>query len=79
MPKRRISYVDPSTINDLVAVTMGQQRWLRTLNIEHHQVMAGTDAWMAPGFETFDALKRSKQAEDYCAKVNSRPARQAAE
>jgi hypothetical protein len=34
---------------------------------------------MAPGFETFDALKRSKQAEDYWAKVNSKPARQAAE
>ncbi|HJS62766.1 MAG TPA: carboxymuconolactone decarboxylase family protein [Pseudolabrys sp.] len=61
-----------------VAITMGQQRWLRTLNIEHHQIMAGTDASMAPGFETFDTLKRSKQAEDYWAKVNSKPARQAA-
>ena len=26
-----------------VAMTMGQQRWLRTLNIEHHQILAGTD------------------------------------
>ena len=66
-------------IGYFVAITMGQQRWLRTLNIEHHQIMAGTDASMAPGFETFDALKRSKTAEDYWAKVNSKPARQAAE
>jgi alkylhydroperoxidase family enzyme len=66
-------------IGYFVAITMGQQRWLRTLNIEHHQIMAGTDASMAPGFETFDALKRSKQAEDYWAKVNSKPAGQAAE
>jgi hypothetical protein len=41
--------------------------------------MAGTDASMAPGFESFDALKRSKQAEDYWAKVNSKPSGQAAE
>jgi alkylhydroperoxidase family enzyme len=66
-------------IGYFVAITMGQQRWLRTLNIEHHQIMAGTDASMAPGFETFDALKRSKQAEDYWAKVNSKSAGQAAE
>src|SRR4029079_1993349 len=66
-------------IGYFVAITMGQQRWLRTLNIEHHQIMAGTDGSMAPGFERFDALKRSKQAEDYWAKVNSKPAGQAAE
>ena len=36
-------------IGYFVALTMGQQRWLRTLNIEHHQVLAGTDASMAPG------------------------------
>src|SRR5487761_1456565 len=35
-----------------VAITMGQQRWLRTLNIDHHQVLSGTSASMAPGFET---------------------------
>lgn len=50
-----------------VAVTMGQQRWLRTLNIEHHQVMAGQDGSMAPGFETIDTLKQSKAQEDYWA------------
>jgi alkylhydroperoxidase family enzyme len=52
-----------------IALTMGQQRWLRTLNIEHHQVLAGTDASMAPGFEDEQALKKSKAAEDYWAKA----------
>ena len=43
-----------------IALTMGQQSWLRLLNIEHHQVMAGTSASMAPGFETAEALAKSK-------------------
>jgi alkylhydroperoxidase family enzyme len=58
-------------IGYFVALTMGQQRWLRTLDIEHHQIMPGTDASMAPGFETEEALKRSKSAADYWA---SKPA-----
>jgi alkylhydroperoxidase family enzyme len=66
-------------IGYFVAITMGQQRWLRTLNIEHHQILAGTDASMAPGFENLGALQRSKQAEDYWAKINAKPAKQAAE
>jgi hypothetical protein len=53
---------------------MGQQRWLRTLNIEHHQVLAGQDGSMAPGFETMDALQKSKRAGDYWAKVAPKPA-----
>lgn len=52
-----------------VAITMGQQRWLRTLNIEHHQILPGTSASMAPGFETSEALSRSKAAPDYWAKA----------
>ena len=55
-------------IGYFVALTMGQQRWLRTLDIEHHQILAGTDASMAPGFETEDALKRSKADPDYWAR-----------
>jgi len=66
-------------IGYFVALTMGQQRWLRTLNIEHHQILAGTDGSMAPGFETEQALKLSKQVADYWAKVNAKPAKQAAE
>jgi alkylhydroperoxidase family enzyme len=66
-------------IGYFVALTMGQQRWLRTLNIEHHQILAGTDASMAPGFETEEALRRSKDASDYWAKTNAKPQTQAAE
>jgi alkylhydroperoxidase family enzyme len=62
-----------------VAVTMGQQRWLRTLNIEHHQVLAGTEASMAPGFETAEALQESKARDDYWAKEDARLASEAAE
>src|SRR5207244_6262924 len=43
-----------------IALTMGQQSWLRLLNIEHHQVLAGTGASMAPGYETVDAVPQSK-------------------
>ena len=53
----------------MIGLTLGQQSWLRLLNIEHHEVMPGTDASMAPGFETADALRESKAAGDYWAKV----------
>lgn len=56
-----------------VAITMGQQRWLRTLNIDHHQVFAGTDASMAPGTETAEALAVSRDDEDYWAKQPAGP------
>jgi hypothetical protein len=65
-------------IGYFVAITMGQQRWLRTLNIEHHQILAGTDASMAPGFETEDALKQPKQDPSYWARRKATPS-QAAE
>jgi alkylhydroperoxidase family enzyme len=66
-------------IGYFVALTMGQQRWLRTLNIEHHQVLPGTDGSMAPGFESEEALRRSKAAPDYWAKRPPRAKVQAAE
>jgi alkylhydroperoxidase family enzyme len=66
-------------IGYFIAITMGQQRWLRTLGIEHHQVLAGTAASMAPGFENEETLKRSKQAADYWAKTSSKSQPQAAE
>ncbi|HTP81449.1 MAG TPA: carboxymuconolactone decarboxylase family protein [Alphaproteobacteria bacterium] len=62
-----------------IALTMGQQRWLRTLNIEHHQILAGTDASMAPGFETMEDLKKSKSSPDYWAKKSAAPKSSAAE
>jgi alkylhydroperoxidase family enzyme len=54
-----------------IALTMGQQSWLRLLNIDHHQVLAGTSASMAPGYESADALARSKAAADYWAKARA--------
>ena len=50
-----------------IGLTLGQQSWLRLLNIEHHQIMAGTSASMAPGFETAEALRESKASQTYCA------------
>jgi alkylhydroperoxidase family enzyme len=50
-----------------VALTFGQQSWIRMLGIEHHQVLAGTSASMAPGFEDAEALAASKAAQDYWA------------
>ncbi len=51
-----------------IALTFGQQSWLRLLNIEHHQVLPGTSASMAPGFETAEALAESKRAAGYWAR-----------
>jgi alkylhydroperoxidase family enzyme len=50
-----------------ISLTMGQQSWLRLLNIDHHQVMAGTAASMAPGFETAEELAASKASDAYWA------------
>ena len=55
-----------------IGLTYGQQSWLRLLNIDHHQVMAGiSSASMAPGFESPEALEKSKAAPDYWAKPKS--------
>jgi hypothetical protein len=51
----------------MIGLTLGQQSWLRLLNIDHHQVMAGTVASMAPGFEDAEALAASKASEEYWA------------
>jgi len=51
-----------------IALTMGQQSWLRLLNIEHHQVLAGTSASMAPGYEDPASLQKNKSSSEYWAK-----------
>jgi len=58
-----------------ISLTMGQQSWLRLLNIEHHEVMPGTAASMAPGFENAEALAKAKAAPDYWARKNVLPGR----
>jgi alkylhydroperoxidase family enzyme len=50
-----------------IALTMGQQSWLRLLDIEHHEVMPGTSAAMAPGFGSADDLAASKGSDHYWA------------
>jgi len=61
-----------------IGLTLGQQSWLRLLNIEHHEVMAGTAASMAPGFETAEQLAKSKASADYWAKPKGSEAKNAA-
>ena len=52
----------------MVGLTLGQQSWLRLLNIDHHQVLAGTSASMAPGFEDAGTLADTKASPEYWAK-----------
>ena len=52
----------------MIGLTLGQQSWLRLLDIDHHQVMAGTAASMAPGFEDAGELERAKASEQYWAR-----------
>lgn len=50
-----------------VALTFGQQSWIRLLGIDHHEYLAGTAASMAPGFENADAAAASRAAPEYWA------------
>jgi alkylhydroperoxidase family enzyme len=66
-------------IGYFIALTMGQQRWLRILSIDHHQVLAGESGSMAPGFENKEAADRSKADPNYWAKKPAAGRVQAAE
>ena len=66
---RHFSEPELVEIGCMIGLTLGQQSWLRLLNIEHHQVLTGTDASMAPGFETLNALETTKASPDYWAKA----------
>jgi alkylhydroperoxidase family enzyme len=61
-----------------VGLTFGQQSFLRLLNIDHHQVMAGTAASMAPGAETAEALAKLRASPTYWAKHKADPKKNAA-
>jgi alkylhydroperoxidase family enzyme len=50
-----------------IALTFGQQSWIRLLGIDHHEYLAGTDASMAPGFRTREELEATKASPDYWA------------
>lgn len=51
-----------------VALTYGQQSWIRLLNIEHHTYMPVSDASMAPGFKNREEVEKSKADATYWAK-----------
>jgi alkylhydroperoxidase family enzyme len=55
-----------------IALTLGQQSWIRLLGIDHHEYLAGTDASMAPGFRTAEEVAASKMAPDYWAVRDAR-------
>jgi alkylhydroperoxidase family enzyme len=61
-----------------IGLTHGQQSFLRLLNIDHHQVMAGTAASMAPGTETAEALAKLRESPTYWAKRSTDPKKDAA-
>jgi alkylhydroperoxidase family enzyme len=69
--RRHFSEPELVELGCMIGLTLGQQSWLRLLNIDHHQVLAGTTASMAPGYETPEALKASKSSEQYWARSRS--------
>jgi len=66
---RQFNEAEVVELGCMIGLTMGQQSWLRLLNIEHHQVLAGTTASMAPGFEDANRLSATKAQADYWAKA----------
>ena len=63
--RKHFSEAELVELGCMIGLTLGQQSWLRLLNIDHHQVLAGTSASMAPGFEDSDALAESKASPEY--------------
>ena len=66
----RAHFSEPELVElgNFIALTFGQQSWIRLLGIDHHQYMAETDASMAPGYRTAEELAESKSREDYWAR-----------
>jgi alkylhydroperoxidase family enzyme len=52
-----------------VALTYGQQSWIRILDIDHHEYLAGSDAALAPGFGSAEEQTESKKRADYWARA----------
>jgi alkylhydroperoxidase family enzyme len=69
---RHFSEAELVELGCFVALTLGQQSWLRLLDIEHHQVLAGTTASLAPGFENAEALAETKASSEYWRKNSGR-------
>ncbi len=50
-----------------IALTFGQQSWIRLLGIQHHQYLAGTGAAMAPGLGTPEGYAAAVSSPQYWA------------
>ena len=66
--KAHFSEAELVELGCMIGLTLGQQSWLRLLDIDHHQVLAGTPASMAPGFEDARSLEAAKASPGYWAK-----------
>jgi alkylhydroperoxidase family enzyme len=64
---RHFSEAELVELGCFIALTLGQQSWIRLLGIDHHEYMAGTDASLAPGFGDAEELAASKASADYWA------------
>jgi alkylhydroperoxidase family enzyme len=65
--RRHLSEAELVELGCFIALTFGQQSWIRLLGIDHHQYLPGTSAAMAPGFETAESAATAKAAGDYWA------------
>ena len=70
--RRHFSEPELVELGCMIGLTLGQQSWLRLLNIDHHQVLAGTSASMAPGFEDARTLADTKASPEYWVKPKTR-------
>jgi alkylhydroperoxidase family enzyme len=66
---RHFSEAELVELGCAIGLTFGQQSWIRLLGIDHHQVMAGTTASMAPGFEDAAGLAERKADARYWARA----------
>jgi alkylhydroperoxidase family enzyme len=64
---REFSEAELVELGCFIALTMGQQSWIRLLGIDHHEYLAGNDASLAPGFRTTEEAAATKAAPDYWA------------
>jgi len=65
---RHFSEPELVEIGYFISLTMGQQSWLRLLNIDHHQVLDRGDASLAPGFETRESMEATRASHAYWAR-----------
>ncbi|GAA3588555.1 hypothetical protein GCM10022419_083620 [Nonomuraea rosea] len=64
---RHFSEAELVELGCFIALTFGQQSWIRLLGIDHHEYLAGTSASMAPGFESAESAAASKTDDGYWA------------